>query len=252
VTINNTVKKLFYTILSLTIFFSLWEFGYRSLGDLVLPPVLDTFKSYILMIQNPEVIEQMAITLKRIFLGLGASILLASILGVIAGFVKPISYMVQPIITIMLGMPSIAWIVLAMIWFGMGDPTVIFVVFIATFPIIFLGSFQGMQTVDKDLKVMADSFNLSLKTRLLNIYFPHIFSYIFPAWLTSVGLSWKIVMMAELISSDDGMGSLLAIARSHIDTTSVMALLMLMVSLLILFERLLLEPMKQRFESWRK
>ena len=56
-------------------------------------------------------------------------------------------------------------------------------------------------------------------------------------------------MMAELISSDDGMGSLLAIARSHIDTTSVMAILMIMVSLLIIIERLVLEPIKQRFES---
>ncbi len=246
------MKKLLYTFISLIIFFILWEIGYRSLGDLVLPPVLDTFKSYWQLLQNPEVLEQMAITMKRIFIGLSASIFFASILGIIAGFIKPISYMLQPIITIMLGMPSIAWIVLAMIWFGMGDPTVIFVVFIATFPIVFLGSFQGMQTIDKDLETMAKSFNLSLKTKLLNIYFPHIFSYIFPAWLTSIGLSWKIVIMAELISSDDGMGSLLAIARSHIDTTSVMAILMLMVSLLILIERLFLEPMKKRLESWRK
>lgn len=246
------MKKLLYTILSLTIFFILWEIGYRSLGDLVLPPVLDTFYMFYTMIQNPEVLGNIAITMKRIFIGLGSSIILASILGVIAGLVRPIAYMVQPIVTIMLGMPSIAWIVLAMIWFGMGDPTVIFVVFVATFPIIFLGSFQGMQTIDHDLITMADSFKLSLKTKLLNIYFPHIFSYIFPAWLTAIGLSWKIVIMAELISSDDGMGSLLAIARSHIDTTSVMAILILMVSLLILVERLLLEPMKKRMESWRK
>ena len=194
----------------------------------------------------------MGITLKRILLGLTGSIVLASIFGIVAGMNKPISYMLKPIISIMLGMPSIAWIVLAMIWFGMGDPTVIFVVFIATFPIIFLGSFQGMQTIDKDLETMAKVFKLSLKTKLLNIYIPHIFSYIFPSWLTAIGLSWKIVIMAELISSDDGMGSLLAIARSHIDTTSVMAILMLMVSILILIERVLLEPLRQRFESWRK
>ena len=99
---------------------------------------------------------------------------------------------------------------------------------------------------------MADSFKLSLKTKLLNIYFPHIFSFIFPAWLTAIGLSWKIVIMAELLSSDDGIGSLLAIARSQIDTTSVMALLMLMVSLLIILERVVLDSIKQRLEAWRK
>ncbi|MEA2099814.1 MAG: ABC transporter permease subunit [Campylobacterota bacterium] len=246
------MKKLLYWLLSLTLFFILWEIGYRTFGDLVLPPVLDTFSMFFTLLQEPEVLQNMGITMKRIFFGLGASILVASLLGVVAGLIKPISYMIAPIVTIMLGMPSIAWIVLAMIWFGMGDPTVIFVVFVATFPIIFLGSFAGMQSIDKDLLIMADSFELCLKTRLLNIYFPHIFSFIFPAWLTAIGLSWKIVMMAELISSDDGMGSLLAVARSHIDTTSVMALLMLMVSMLIVFERLFLDPMKQRLESWRK
>ncbi len=246
------MKKLLYSLLSLTIFFLLWEMGYRVLGDLVLPPVLDTFSMFAQLLQDPEVLTNMAITMKRIFIGLGASIFIASLFGVLAGFIKPVAYMIQPIVTIMLGMPSIAWIVLAMIWFGMGDPTVIFVVFVATFPIIFLGSFAGMQSIDRELIIMADSFELSLKTRLINIYFPHIFSFIFPAWLTAIGLSWKIVMMAELISSDDGMGSLLAIARSHIDTTSVMALLMLMVSLLIVLERLLLDPIKQRLESWRK
>ena len=246
------MKKLLYTLLSLTIFFILWEIGYQILGDLVLPPVYDTFIAYLKLLQNQEVIDNMMITLKRILIGLTASTILASILGVVAGLIKPVAYMIKPIVTIMLGMPSIAWIVLAMIWFGMGNPTVIFVVFIATFPIIFLGSFQGMQTLDNNLEQMANSFKLSLKLKLLHIYIPHIFSYIFPSWLTAIGLSWKIVIMAELISSDDGIGSLLAVARSHIDTTSVMAILMLMVSFLIIIERVLLEPMKQKFEAWRK
>jgi len=245
------MKRTFYALLSLSLFFVVWEIGYRVFGDLVLPPVLDTFRVFISLLSDAEVAENISITLKRIFIGLSVSIFFASLAGVLAGFFKPLSYMIQPIITIMLGMPSIAWIVLAMIWFGMGTPTVVFVVSVATFPIIFLGAFAGMQSVDKELLVMAESFKLSLKTRLLKIYFPHIFSFIFPAYLTAIGLSWKIVIMAELISSDDGIGSLLAIARSQIDTTSVMALLMLMVSLLIVIERLVLEPIKERVESWR-
>ena len=246
------MKKTLYSLLSLTLFFSLWQLGYKEFGDLVLPSVFDTFQIFLELVANPEVHQQIFITLQRIFFGLLSSMILASLLGVLAGIFEPVSLMVAPLISIMLGMPSIAWIVLAMIWFGMGDPTVIFVVFIATFPIIFLGAFNGTQNVDKNLLEMAQSYKLSFKTQLLSIYFPHIFSYIFPAWLTAIGLSWKIVIMAELISSDDGMGSLLAIARSHIDTASVMALLMLMVTLLIVLERVILEPLKQRIESWRR
>jgi len=217
----------------------------------VLPDIFDTLKMGVSFFTDKEVLENLSLTFQRIFIGLGSVLFVATIFGVIASSIKSIEYMMTPLVTIMLGMPSIAWIVLAMMWFGMGDGTVIFVIFIALFPIVFLGAFQGVQTIDKRLIDMANSFDISLKNKFLNIYIPHMFSYIFPSWLTAIGLSWKIVIMAELISSDDGMGSLLAIARSQLDTTMVMALLIFMVSLLILLERVILEPLKRRLESWR-
>ncbi len=245
------MKKNLYTLLSIGLFFGAWEMGYRFFGDLVLPSVGDTFVTLFKLIQEPELHKNILISLRRIVLGLTLSIGISSLLGVISGLIKPVAYMTQPIVNIMLGMPSIAWIVLAMIWFGMGTPTVIFVIFIATFPIIFIGSFAGIQSINKELLIMAKSFRLSWKTKLFHIYLPHLFSYIFPTWLTAIGLSWKVVIMAELISSDDGIGSLLAVARSQIDTSMVMALLMLMVMLLMLFERIFLEPIKTRLDRWK-
>ena len=245
------MKKIFYTFLSLGLFFSFWQVGHIYFGELVLPDIFDTLKMCLSFLQNEEVIQNLTLTLKRVFLGLSSVLFIATLFGIISSGIKTVEYMITPIVTIMLGMPSIAWIVLAMMWFGMGEATVVFVIFIALFPVVFLGSFQGMQTVDKKLIDMANSFEISPKNKFLNIYLPHIFSYIFPSWLTAIGLSWKIVIMAELISSDDGMGSLLAISRSQLDTTMVMALLLFMVSFLIILERVFLEPLKRRLESWR-
>ncbi|MFX4282915.1 ABC transporter permease, partial [Aliarcobacter butzleri] len=66
-------------------------------------------------------------------------------------------------VSILVGLPPIAWFVLAMIWFGMSDMTVVFTVIIASFPIIFVGALQGTRTIDGDLKQMADSFHLPFK-----------------------------------------------------------------------------------------
>lgn len=245
------MKKIFFSLLSLTLFFTFWQIGHIYLGELVLPDVFETLQMSLSFFNDNEVLENLILTLKRVFSGLLLVLIIATLFGIVSGSVKSLEYMLAPIVTIMLGMPSIAWIVLAMIWFGMGNGTVVFVIFIALFPIVFLGAFQGIQTIDKKLIDMADSFEISFKAKFINIYLPHMFSYIFPSWLTAIGLSWKIVIMAELISSDDGMGSLLAIARSQIDTTMVMALLLFMVVLLILLERVVLEPFKKRLESWR-
>ena len=157
----------------------------------------------------------------------------------------------RPIVTIFFGMHPIAWIVLAMIWFGMGDTTVIFTVFIASFPIVFIGALQGTRTIEGDLKQMTDSFHLPFSMKLFDLYLPHIFSYIFPAYISALGMSWKIVIMAELLATSDGLGSALAIARSQLETSTALAIVSIMIGSLLLIEYLILEPIKKEIEAWR-
>lgn len=196
--------------------------------------------------------NEIMITLKRALSGFGLAILIGSILGLLAGLFVTASIMSRPIVTILFGMPPIAWIVLAMIWFGMGNTTVIFTVFIASFPIVFVGALQGTRTIEGDLKQMADSFNLPFSMKLFDIYFPHIFSYIFPAYISALGMSWKIVIMAELLATSDGLGSSLAIARSQLETSTALAIVAIMIGALLLIEYIVLEPIKKELELWRK
>jgi NitT/TauT family transport system permease protein len=65
-------------------------------------------------------------------------------------------------------------------------------------------------------------------------------------------MSWKIVVMAELLSTNDGIGSALAIARSQLDTQLHLLLLVIMIGSLLLIEYIILEPIKREVESWRK
>ncbi len=203
------------------------------------------------MLHDENVWKDMFLTIKRALIGFSLSLLLGSLLGLISGLFITASIMSRPIVTILVGMPPIAWIVLAMIWFGMSDMTVIFTVIVASFPIIFIGALQGTRTIEGDLKEMADSFNVPFKMRLLDVYFPHIFSYIFPAWVSALGMSWKIVVMAELLSANDGIGAALAIARSQLDTPTALALVVIMIGTLLILEYLILEPIKREVELWR-
>ena len=239
------------SISSILLFFALWDFGNQLYGNLVLPSPKETIQTLFYMINEPKVIEDIFITIKRAFFGSLISLFLGSLLGLFAGLFVTASIMSRPIVTILVGMPPIAWIVLAMIWFGMSDTTVIFTVVIASFPIVFVGALQGTRTLEGNLKQMADSFNLPFKMKMFDLYFPHIFSYIFPAWISALGMAWKIVVMAELLSANDGIGSALAIARSQLDTPTALALVLIMIGSLLLIEYLILEPIKREVEAWR-
>lgn len=238
-------------VASIFLFIALWDLGNQIYGDLVLPSPLDSFSTLILLLQEPSMIDDLLITINRAFQGFIISFLVGTVLGLAAGFFATASMMSRPIVTILVGMPPIAWIVLAMIWFGMGDTTVIFTVVIASFPIIFIGALQGTRTLDGTLKEMVDSFNLSFIQKSTNLYFPHIFSYVFPAWVSALGMGWKIVIMAELLSTSDGIGAALAVSRSHLDTAGAMALVVMMIALLLIVEYIILEPIKKEVEAWR-
>ena len=238
-------------ISSIFLFIAFWNLGHQVYGSLVLPSPKETFETLFIMLQDDDVLKNIEITTYRAAIGFSLSLVIGSVLGLLAGFFTTASMMSRPIVTILVGMPPIAWIVLAMIWFGMGDESVIFTVIVASFPIVFVGALQGTRTLEDNLDMMAKSFHLPLKMRFFDIYAPHIFSYIFPAWVSALGMSWKIVVMAELLSSSDGIGSLLAISRSQLDTPTALALVVIMIGTLLFIEYIILEPFKREVESWR-
>ncbi len=238
-------------IASILLFIALWDIGNQVYGNLVLPSPLETFSTLSQMLNDEAVHSEIKITVYRALVGFIISFIIGTCLGLLAGLFTTASIMSRPIVTILVGMPPIAWIVLAMIWFGMGDTTVIFTVVVASFPIVFVGALQGTRTIEGNLKEMVESFHLSFFQKFTNLYFPHIFSYVFPAWVSALGMSWKIVVMAELLSTSDGIGASLAIARSHLDTPTALALVVIMITTLLIIEYIFLEPIKREVEAWR-
>ncbi len=133
----------------------------------------------------------------------------------------------------------------------MGDATVVFTVVVASLPIVFVGALQGTRTLEDKFDEMADIFKVPRMMKFFDIYLPHIFSYVFPAWVAALGMAWKIVVMAELLATSDGLGAALAMARSQLDTASALAIVVAMVGLLMVAEYIFLEPIKREVEKWR-
>jgi NitT/TauT family transport system permease protein len=238
-------------ISSLMLFFALWDWGAQVYGDLVLPSPLATFDTLAGLISQGTAWPELAVTAKRALIGFALSLAVGSLLGLLAGLSMTASMMSRPIVTVLVGMPPIAWLVLALLWFGSGDATPVFTVFIACFPIVFVGALQGTRTLDDQLKDVARAYRLPLRMTLTDVYLPHVISYLFPAWIAALGMSWKIVVMAELLSTQDGVGAALAVSRAHLDTAASMAWIAAVVGLLLAVEYLVLEPIKREVEGWR-
>lgn len=236
---------------SLLIALAAWEAVSVVTGPLVLPDPRAAFAALADLVARGEAWRELAITTRRALAGFALSLAAGSALGLAAGLSATASTMARPIVTVLMGTPPIAWLVLALLWFGAGDGTPVFTVFIASFPIVFVGALQGARTLDNQLRSMADAFRLPFRMRLLDVTLPHVASYLFPAWITALGMSWKVVVMAELLATQDGGGAALAVTRSHLDTAATLAWIVALLAVLLAAEYLVLEPLKREVERWR-
>lgn len=236
---------------SLLLFVAAWELISLTYGPLILPDPGAAFGRLLTLFEKGSAWAELAVTARRAMSGLALSIVIGSVLGLLAGLSMTASMMARPVVTVLLGTPPIAWLVLAMIWFGANDGTSIFTVLVACFPVIFSGALQGTRTLDHHLKDMANVFRLPWHMRLTDLYLPHVASYLFPAWINALGNSWRVVVMAELLSSADGIGAALAVSRSQLDMETTLAWIAAVVLALLAVEYLLLEPVKREVERWR-
>ncbi|GHD70790.1 ABC transporter permease [Vogesella fluminis] len=239
-------------VASLCLLLAVWEAVSITLGPLILPDPGATFGALWQLLAGGVAARELLLTGQRAMTGLLLAMVLGSSAGLLAGLSMTAAMMARPLVTVLLGTPPIAWLVLAMLWFGANDGTPVFTAFIACFPVIFVGALQGTRTLDHHLKDMAAMFRLPWHMRLTDLYGPHVLSYLFPAWINALGTAWKVAVMAELLASADGVGAALAIARSQLDMPVTLAWVGAVVLTLLLVEYLLLEPLKREVERWRE
>ncbi|MGP1359746.1 ABC transporter permease [Campylobacter sp.] len=230
---------------------AIWQVGSEFSSPLLLPSPKDVFFKVCEILKDYKNSE-INITLCRSLVGVSTATFFGIFLGLIAGSFKSFAAFLKPVITLLLSMPPIIWIVLAIFWFGFGNFSTIFTIFITILPLTFASSAVAMSSVDEELKEMFDAYHLGFLKKIKHLYIPHLTSYIISSVSVAVAMGVKIVIMAELLGANNGMGAKIANARAMLETTEVMAYVLLSITLIMLFEYLIIEPLKIALMPWRR
>lgn len=241
----------FGALASLMLFLALWQWTSSFYDSFILPSPGQAWQALMVQLQEQQGWQVLALTAKRAASGFALALGIGAGLGMLAGLSVTLSALCRPLVTLLLGTPPVAWLVLALLWFGSEDGTPVFTVFVACLPVLFANALQGVRTLDGDLREMAEAYALSWCRRFWHLYLPHILSYLLPAVVTAIGVAWKVVVMAELLGSNSGVGAQMAQSRSLLETPTTLAWICAVVLLLLACEYLLLEPVKRKVEAWR-
>lgn len=215
-----------------------WQCVHSLVGkDILIPSPGATFKKLIEMMSMGEFYQDILLTFYRV----GVGVILSSILGVISALIAYMIKLVQeiltPFITLLKSTPVMAVIILALLWFTK-DTVPIFVCFLMCYPVVYTNALKGFNSVDKELLEMAKVFKIKTFTVICKIYIPQIKPYLEAALEMIVGLSWKVVIAAEVLAvPKHSMGYNLLSSKSYLETDSLFSWVIVIVVLSALCEK---------------
>lgn len=239
-------------VVALALIAAVWQWGHEVFGDFVLPSPTSVSRHVLALATDSSNLATIAATARRALAGLALSLFVGGVLGMLCGYSAAAMRVARPVLTVLLGVPPIAWIVLVMIWFGSSDTTIIATVVTAAAPLLFVGASEGVVGRDRGLDDMARLFGAGPVSRFAEIGLRQVLPALFPALRMATGTAFKVAVMAELLTNAGGIGGALADARATLDVGRALAWILIAVTVLMCVEYGLIHPVRSEFERWRK
>jgi len=161
-------------------------------------------------------------SLGRILGGYAVAAPLAVGLGLWLGIDERLRYFGEPLLAVLRPIPPLAWVPLAILWFGLGNGPAFFVTALAAFFPIFTNTLTGVQNVPKRCLDVARIFEADEGLRLRDVVIPSSLPFIAAGLRVGLMVAWMSVIAAEMVSSSRGLGYLIESSQEMLDTPSVM------------------------------
>jgi sulfonate transport system permease protein len=188
-----------------------WELAVRmglSNGRLVPPPSV-IFNTFAELARSGELQEHALATLWRVGWGFVFGVAAGTIMGAITGYSALTHRMVDPTLQALRSIPSIAWVPLFILWFGIFETSKITLIAVGVFFPVYLGVMGAVVSVDRKIVEVGRAFRLSGAAMVRRILLPAVM----PAYVISLraglGLGWMFVVAAEFLGASQGLGFLL-------------------------------------------
>lgn len=201
-----------------------WQLA-SSLGWLssrVLPAPVDVVAAFWSLAVSGELWEHVKVSAGRALLGLAIGGGLGLVLGLLTGSIRFFETLLDSSVQMVRNIPSLALIPLVILWFGIDEAAKLFLISVSVFFPIYLNTFHGIRNVDPGLIEMGRSYGLSRWGLYTQIVLPGALSSILVGLRFSLGLMWVILIVAETISAQAGIGYLTMNAREFLQTDVVL------------------------------
>jgi len=208
-----------YAVSTIT-FFIIWEYVAlnRFLGSALARPyevLLQLADMMVNPIAGKGLIGHIWASTQRILIGFAIGAVLATPLGLFMALNRYIDAIVKPVFDLIKPMPPIAWVSIAILWFGIGEPSKIFIIVVGTFVPCLLNAYNGVRLIEPQLYDVVRMLGGNRRDEILHVCFPAAFPAIFAGLQISLSCAWTCVLAAELVSARSGLGFIILLGMTQ-------------------------------------
>jgi NitT/TauT family transport system permease protein len=192
----------------------LWDVALRLEGATLLPRPLAVVRAIGELAQKGFLVRHVVASLFRVTWGYLAAVVVGVPLGIVLGWYRRGGMAVAPLLEVLRPISPLAWIPIAILWFGVGDVSAVFIIFLgALFPIT-LTAMNAVRSVDLVHVNAGRNFGLRAPELLRRVIYPAILPQLLVGLRLSLGIAWLVVVAAEMIAVSSGLGFLIIDARN--------------------------------------
>lgn len=183
-------------------------------GSMVFPTPLQVLSGTAELVRDGSLWQHIGASLFRVGTGFLLAVVVAVPLGLWMGWVKGAYATLNPVFQMLRPISPIAWIPIAILWFGVGDVSPIFLIFISSvFPMV-VQTTAGVHTIEQRYLRAAANFGVSRGTLFRQVVIPAVLPQIIVGMRIGLGVAWLVVVAAEMIALRSGLGYLIIDSRN--------------------------------------
>lgn len=231
----------------------LWEAVTRAelIKPVFLPSPLTVVKSFVDILVNDAFLGDFRVSLSTVVRGFLWGSVLGLIFGTSAGLSKTVERLFGPLLNAIRQVPAIAWLPLIVLWVGIGDLGKLVVIGKSAFFPVFLNTLQGIRSVNKEYVEVARVYEFTRTQFLRRVIFPGALPTIFVGVRYAAGISWAMIVAAEMLAGRKGLGYVLNRGQELLMTDQVFVV-MIVIGLVGFIIDAVLRRVESHLVKWKK
>lgn len=228
-----------------------WQILSCNMHEIILASPLQTVRALGNMLGSSYFNEHFLITLKRISFGIVLGGLAGFMLGLVGGLNRSVRCLLEPLRWLIMSVPPVIVVVLGMLWFGMGSTMTIFIISVMVAPTVYVNTVRGIEMVDSTLVEVSHLYKFSPFMLIRDVYTPAIIGPLSAALVMITCQGARVVIMAELLGANDGIGHALGVARSNLEIPQLFAWVLTSLAIVAAFEFVFFKLVRTFFLRWK-